>query len=242
VTALAYLCVNVETKWNTPVLLEDQKVASKDTAARLEEILRDIKPSLARERPVRGTGQCHAAYARGKAFALIPAHIAYRSELNEAEPENIARAQDWALARKRQLPSEKFIRELHRRMLGDLWKWARKFRTSERHLGIPFYEIPVALRHLLDDAKAWIEYQTYAHDEVAIRFHHALVQIHAFPNGHGRHARLMADLLAMTFGRKGFSWGRESLREPGILRRRYIEALQVADIHEIGPLLAFARS
>ena len=82
---------------------------------------------------------------------LIPAHIAYRRELNEAEQENIARAQDWALNRRRDPLSEKFVRELHRRMLGDVWRWAGKFRTSERNLGIAFYEIPVALRHLLDE-------------------------------------------------------------------------------------------
>jgi Fic-DOC domain mobile mystery protein B len=174
--------------------------------------------------------------------ALIPAHIAYRSELNEAEQENIARAQDWALGRKRNLLSERFVRELHRQMLGDVWKWAGKFRTSERNLGIPFYEIPVALRQLLDDAKAWIDYNTYPPDEVAIRFHHRLVQIHPFPNGNGRHARLMADLLVMRRDREEFSWGRESLRDPGTLRQRYIAALQNADRHDIGPLLAFARS
>jgi Fic-DOC domain mobile mystery protein B len=173
---------------------------------------------------------------------LIPAHIAYRSELNEAEQENIARAQDWAFGRKRNLLSERFIRELHRQMLGDVWKWAGKFRTSERNLGIPFYEIPVALRQLLDDAKAWIDYNTYPPDEVAIRFHHRLVQIHPFPNGNGRHARLLADLLARRQQREEFSWGRDSLRDPGALRQHYIAALQNADNHDIGPLLAFARS
>src|ERR1700691_4422786 len=173
---------------------------------------------------------------------LIPAHIAYRRELNEAEQENIARAQDWALNRRRDPLSEKFIRELHRQMLGDVWKWAGKFRTSERNLGIPFYEIPVALRQLLDDAKAWIDCSTYPPDEVAIRFHHRLVQIHPFPNGNGRHARLMADLLVRRREREEFSWGRESLRDPGALRQRYIAALQNADHHDIGPLLAFARS
>src|ERR1700729_2584646 len=89
---------------------------------------------------------------------LIPAHITYRRELNEAEQENIARAQDWALARKRDRLTEKFIKNLHKRMLGDVWKWAGKFRQSERNLGILFYEIPTALRHLLDDTKTWIEY------------------------------------------------------------------------------------
>ena len=32
---------------------------------------------------------------------LIPSHMAYRSELNEAEEANIARAQDWAFRRRR---------------------------------------------------------------------------------------------------------------------------------------------
>jgi hypothetical protein len=68
---------------------------------------------------------------------LIPAYIAYCSELNAAEQENIARAQDWALGRKRDPLAEKFVRELHRRMLGDVWKWAGKFRQSERNLVIP---------------------------------------------------------------------------------------------------------
>ncbi len=173
---------------------------------------------------------------------LIPAYIAYRSELNEAEQENIARALAWALGRKRDILSEKFIRELHRRMLGDVWKWAGKFRTSERNLGIPFYEIPVAVRHLFGDAKAWIEYNTYTPGEIAVRLHHRLVQIHPFANGNGRHARLMADLLVVRLGSEHFSWGRQSLRDPGAIRQRYIAALQAADNHDTGPLLAFARS
>ena len=173
---------------------------------------------------------------------LIPAHIAYRRELNEAEQENIVPAQAWALSRRRDLLSEKFVKDLHRQMLGDVWRWAGKFRTSERNIGIDYWQIPIALRQLLDDTKAWIEYKTYPPDEIAVRFHHRLVQIHPFPNGNGRHSRLMADLLAMQLGRERFSWGRESLRDPGAARGRYIEALRAADNHEIGPLLTFARA
>ena len=95
---------------------------------------------------------------------------------------------------------------------------------------------------MLDDTKACIEHQTYPPDEIAVRFHHRLVQIHAFPNGNGRHARLMADLLVMKLGGERFSWGRESLRDPSEVRQRYIAALQSADNHDLGPLLAFARS
>src|SRR5579863_8726039 len=127
-------------------------------------------------------------------------------------------------------------------MLGEVWKWAGKFRTSERNLGIPFYEIPMALRQLLDDTQAWIGYETYPSDEIAVRFHHRLVQIHAFPNGNGRHARLMADLLVMSFGRERFSWGSANLQSAGTVRQIYIAALRAADNYDIGPLLAFARS
>ena len=173
---------------------------------------------------------------------LIPAHIAYRRELNEAEQDNIGRAQDWALGRRRDLLTEKFIKGLHRHMLGDVWRWAGKFRTSERSLGIAHHEIPVALRQLVDDARAWIEHTAYALDEIAVRFHHRLVHLHAFPNGNGRHARLMADLLIMSLGRERFSWGSASLQDAGVTLPRYIAALQAADNHEIGPLVAFARS
>ncbi len=173
---------------------------------------------------------------------LIPSHIAFRRELNEAEQENIARGHGWALSRSRDPLTEKFIRDLHRRMLGDVWRWAGKFRTTERNIGINYWEIPVALRQLLDDAKAWIAYNTYPADEIAVRFHHRLVQIHPFPNGNGRHSRLMADLLAMKLGRERLSWGRESLCDAGSLRRRYIEALRAADNHDIDPLLKFART
>ena len=177
---------------------------------------------------------------------LIPSYIAYRSELNEAEQENIVRAQMWALARRslriETLLSEKFVKDLHRRMLGDVWRWAGKFRLGERNLGIAHWEIAVALHGLLEDAKVWIEYETYPRDEIAVRFHHRLVQIHPFPNGNGRHSRLMADLLVMRLGGVRFLWGRLGLRDAGALRGRYIAALKAADAGEIAALLRFARS
>jgi Fic-DOC domain mobile mystery protein B len=173
---------------------------------------------------------------------LLPAYITFRRELNQAEQENIARGQDWALSRRRDLLTEKFVKALHGRMLGDVWRWAGKFRTSERNLGIVYYEIPMAVRGLLDDTKTWIEYQSYPPDEIAVRFHHRLVQIHPFPNGNGRHSRLMADLLVMQLGRERFTWGSANLQNAADVRTGYIEALKTADNHDIAPLLAFARS
>ncbi len=177
---------------------------------------------------------------------LIPAHIAYRHELNEAEQENITRGQHWALHfamnRRRDLLTEKFILDLHKKMLGDVWRWAGKFRTSQRNIGIDYWLIPVELRKLVDDIKAWIEFAAYTPDEIAVRFHHRLVLMHPFPNGNGRHARLTADLLVMQQGRERFSWGRKSLLKPSETRRAYIDALRAADRLEIAPLLAFSRA
>jgi Fic-DOC domain mobile mystery protein B len=173
---------------------------------------------------------------------LIPAHISNRHELNEAEQENILRGQDWAFSRRRDLLSEKYIRDLHKRILGDVWRWAGKFRTSERNLGHDHWEIPTALRQLLDDTKVWIDLSSYPPDEIAIRFHHRLVQIHPFPNGNGRHARLIADLLVMQLGGERFSWGSGQLQDPSEVRERYIAALHDADHHHYLPLLTFGRS
>lgn len=173
---------------------------------------------------------------------LIPSYITFRSELNAAEQANIVRGQTWALSRRRDLLAEKFVRELHRHMLGDVWRWAGKFRTSERNIGIAYWEIPLALRNLLDDTKAWIEFKTYSPDEIAVRFHHRLVQIHPFPNGNGRHSRLMVDLLIMQLGGVRFTWGSANLADEGQIRSQYIEALKALDNHDVGSLLVFARS
>jgi Fic-DOC domain mobile mystery protein B len=95
---------------------------------------------------------------------------------------------------------------------------------------------------MLDDVKYWADHQTFAPDEIAVRLHHRLVEIHPFPNGNGRHARLMADLLVQQLGGQPFSWGSGSLKTVGELRKRYVEALKMADHHDIQPLIQFARS
>lgn len=174
--------------------------------------------------------------------ALIPPHITYRGELNEAEQENIVRGQEWAFARRRKLVTERFVKDLHKRMFGDVWSWAGKFRNSEKTLGIPFYEIPTSLRQLLDDAAVWIEYNSYSSDEIAVRFSHRLVQIHPFPNGNGRHSRLMADLIVMDLGGERFTWGSATLHQAGTIRQQYIQSLQKADSNDLSLLLAFSRS
>lgn len=52
----------------------------------------------------------------------------------------------------------------------------------------------------------------------------------------------MADVLAQRQNRPVFTWGGADQVRAGDFRRRYIDALQAADAHDIGPLLAFART
>ena len=173
---------------------------------------------------------------------LIPTYITTRAQLNEAEQANIADADLWAFRRKRDVLDEAFLLNLHKRMLNGVWKWAGSFRQTERNIGIQAYRIGVELRQLLDDVRYWVEHQTFSPDEIAVRFHHRLVFIHPFPNGNGRHARLAADLLAVQLGQERFSWGSANLVTAEETRATYVAALKAADAHDIGPLLAFARS
>jgi Fic-DOC domain mobile mystery protein B len=179
---------------------------------------------------------------------LVPALT--RAELNRAEAQNIGRAMSWLfLSRRRLRPEsltdEEWLKRLHRRMYGELWARAGQYRTADRNLGVPSWQVRVDMRNLLDDARAWLADTTasrYGSDECAIRFGYRLVAIHPFANGNGRWSRLASDALVVALGGTRFTWGGTSLTEPGSLRREYIAALQAADTDgDLGPLMAFAR-
>jgi Fic-DOC domain mobile mystery protein B len=173
---------------------------------------------------------------------LIPSYIALRHELNEAELVNIGKALRWTAARRRDAVDQDFLSELHKRMFGDVWRWAGDYRTTARNIGIDAYRIPVEVRQAVDDTRFWIENRTYPPDEIALRFSHRIVAIHPFPNGNGRLSRLIGDLVARQLGQPPFTWGRANRVDPGETRARYVEALRAADNHDITPLLLFARS
>ncbi len=173
---------------------------------------------------------------------LIPSYITLRRELNQAEQANILEAEEWAFERKRDLLSEQFLKTLHKRMFGRVWRWAGEFRLKERNLGLAPHRIAIDLRKLLHDGRFWIENGTYSANEFAARFHHRLVWIHPFPNGNGRHARPATDLLLVGFGQPRFSWGRVNLIDASETRRAYVAARRAADGHNIVPLLEFVRS
>jgi Fic-DOC domain mobile mystery protein B len=176
---------------------------------------------------------------------LMP-NLATKEELNEWERQNILEAYAWAFEAKslsRQDPlTEPFVRELHLRMFDQTWKWAGMYRTTEKNIGIPHYQIRDSLATLLGDVRYWLAHKTFVPDEIAIRFHHRLVFIHPFANGNGRHARLMADVLAQRQNRPVFTWGSADIAQAGDFRRSYLEALRAADKNDMRALLAFVRT
>jgi len=173
---------------------------------------------------------------------LIPSHVTFRRELNALEQQNILEADGWAFSRKRNPISEAFVRSLHRRMFGKVWKWAGAYRTSNKNIGVACWQIQAKLAEVLDNTRYWTENNTFPPDEIAVRFHHALVFIHPFANGNGRWSRLMADVLVVRLGSPRFIWGRSALRATDDVRRSYIAALRAADKHDLADLMAFARS
>lgn len=172
--------------------------------------------------------------------------ITTRGELDEFEQQNIEQAIQWTHNRAfkpEAIFSEHFIRTLHKKMYNEVWIWAGKFRKTDKNIGIDKWQIPTALKQLLDDALFWYKNNTYSADEMAIRFKHRLVSIHCFPNGNGRHSRLMADLIiSKIFGLPVFTWGAKNTNPEADPGKKYIAALRAADKGDFSLLIGFARS
>jgi Fic-DOC domain mobile mystery protein B len=171
-------------------------------------------------------------------------HITSRGELDRWEQDNIQDAFAWLQKRRKsEILNEHFICLLHEKMFNRVWAWSGKFRRTDKNIGVQWAQIPLELRQLLNDTKAWIEFGAYSPDEIAFRFHHRLVWIHLFPNGNGRHSRLMTDIiLAEKFNLPPFSWGGEDLSGTSELRSKYIHSLRAADDHDYKLLEQFVRS
>jgi Fic-DOC domain mobile mystery protein B len=137
---------------------------------------------------------------------------------------------------------EKFLRTLHTRMFGKVWKWAGDYRKTPRNIGVEAWRIPMDVAQAIDDAKFWVANSTFSADEIVVRFSHRLVAIHPFPNGNGRFSRMVGDLFAQQLGQPRFSWGSQNLVNATTTRRAYVEALRAADAHDFSLLIAFARS
>ena len=167
-------------------------------------------------------------------------------ELNEFEQQNIEKAIEWTLSRKftiKNIATEEFVRELHYKMLGDVWKWAGEFRQSNKNIGGDWKQVATLLKQLNDDSIFWVNEKIYMEDEIAIQYKHRIVNIHCFPNGNGRHSRLMADIIIdKVFDQPIFTWSRANLNKKGEVRSNYIKAIREADKGNIKSLMEFART
>ncbi len=176
---------------------------------------------------------------------LLITTITTRGELDEFEQLGVEKAIEWVRKRTfglQQILTEEFVRELHRKMFQDIWKWAGQFRTSNKNLGVNKNQIRTEVRKLLDDCRYWVDQKVFSEDEIAVRFSHRIVTIHPFSNGNGRHARLVADILVNHgFGRPPFSWGSVNLTAQGAARSAYLKALHEADQNDYRALIEFAR-
>jgi len=172
--------------------------------------------------------------------------ITTQGELDEFEQLNIEKAVEWTInanLKPDKILTEKFVKGLHKKMYGDVWKWAGKFRMSEKNIGIEWTQIGIELKYLLDDTKYWIENNTFSPEEIAIRFKHRIVSIHCFPNGNGRHSRMMADIIMESiFSKEIFSWHQSNMVKADETRKAYIYALREADNGNIESLIEFAKN
>ena len=178
---------------------------------------------------------------------LIPTWIQSRDDLNVAEEDNITSGLAWAQRRKLKplaIATDAFSRRLHKAMFGKVWKWAGEYRQIDvEGIGVPRWQIASKSAELFDQFVYWIENKSFSPDEIAVRFHHQLVFVHAYTNGNGRHSRMMGDLLIESLGGKPFTWGNGNLQDDtGALRKAYIATLKKADKGDMTDLLAFARS
>lgn len=179
-----------------------------------------------------------------EAGGLLLTHVTKRRELDRWEQDNIVEALAWLDRTKpSDILNEIFIKELHRRMFRNVWRWAGQFRQSDKNIGGPWHQVPISLKNLCDDACLWMDLHEETPDEIAVRFHHRLVSIHPFPNGNGRHARLMTDLLLENILHDSrFTWGSGNLSQTDTARQRYIAALQAADEQKYRLLMEFVRT
>jgi Fic-DOC domain mobile mystery protein B len=168
-------------------------------------------------------------------------HITTRGELDELEQANIQSGVRWMGRQRGDVLTDGFATTLHKQLFGDVWDWAGTFRRTGKSVGIDAIHIGVQLRQLMDDARYWAKHRTFPPSEAAIRLHHRLVYIHPFPNGNGRHARIMADtVMERIYKAKPIDWtAGHDLQKMNDRRTAYIAALKAADREDFGPLIAF---
>ncbi|MFB9777479.1 Fic family protein [Brevibacterium otitidis] len=127
-----------------------------------------------------------------------------------------------------ELVSDGFVRELHRRLYGDIWAWAGTFRRHELNIGVAPELISTELRSSLSMfLYRWNETDDWTPREFGLLVHAEAVRIHPFTDGNGRTTRLLADLVFIAVqdqeNPQQYSWDCD--------KRTYIDLLRQYDRH-----------
>src|SRR5699024_2191846 len=127
-----------------------------------------------------------------------------------------------------ELFTEHFVRDLHRRLYGDIWQWAGDFRQREFNIGVPPEHVAVELRAAMETIHyRWAHTNDWTAHELGIAVHAESVRIHPFTDGNGRTTRLLADL-AFAAAQDATT---PELYDWRLDKRRYIDLLRYYDRH-----------
>ena len=184
------------------------------------------------------------ALAVQERHALIPLHLSTQYELAAWEQANMAKALAWLEQRRRRgsVLTSRFMRSLHMKMFDETWDHAGRYRRARSSRGVAAWTVSTRVEDVIAKVRGWIQVEAYPPDEIAVRFHHRMSEVHPFERGNGRVTRLMADALMVEFRQTPFTWGARSGLSAADLQERYVAALRVADNDNISILLAFAHS
>lgn len=167
--------------------------------------------------------------------------ITTRSELDDAEAENIRKAFLKYLGRKVTKSRAPFdiswMCKLHDEMFDDVWLYAGKTRQSNLNIGVSWHQVLPQLLDLQYDLEYWHEKQPISLTEQAARLHHRGVSIHPFLGGNGRWSRLLANIWMQLNGGPLVRWPDDIVDTTSPIRAEYIKRIKLADDHDFAPLI-----
>lgn len=162
--------------------------------------------------------------------------IRTQAELNLAEAMSIARAELSISFEDRHRTLElDWLLGLHRRMFGEVWRWAGQLRKTQRNIGVDYTQVRLQLVQLIENSKQQLE-SGIDRESIATYFHHGLLHVHPFPNGNGRWARRVTEAQCDAFSIRPPGWISLLPTEVPEFRRKYLLALKQGDQGNLVPL------
>ena len=186
--------------------------------------------------PIRDESPIDLSHLTPKARKIVKT----RGDLSRVEAENVLTVISKYLAVKPRKGQATFdvswCLKVHEEMFREVWTWAGIPRTEDINIGVPFYNIQSDMKNLCDDLSSWSGYNMEIAEQ-ATRLHHRAVQIHPFPNGNGRWARMLANIWLICNDLPLVMWP-ATIGKVSEIRDEYILAIKEADDGNYEPLLA----